>query len=175
MKGVFASLTLGGYDSSRLVPNNVSFSLSPDVSRDLIVGLQSVTATYANGSAASLLSEPIWTFIDSTIPYIYLPLDACKEFEKAFGLIWNATHQTYFVDESLHQSLTADNSSVTFRIGNSESGGPTVDISLPYQSFDLTMNYPLVPSKLSGVRYFPLMRAANQSQYTLGRTFLQEA
>ena len=168
-------MTLGGYDSSRLVPNNVSFSLSPDASRDLIVGLQSVTATYANGSAASLLSDPIWTFIDSTVPYIYLPLVACEQFEKAFGLIWNATYQTYFVDESLHQSLQAENSSVTFRIGNSESGGPTVDISLPYQSFDLTMNYPLVPSKLSGVGYFPLKRAANQSQYTLGRTFLQEA
>lgn len=172
---MFGSLTLGGYDSSRLVPNNVSFSLAPDVSRDLIVGLQSITATYANGSAVLLLSKPIWTFIDSTIPYIYLPLDACEEFEKAFGLVWNTTYQTYFVDHTLHESLVAENNNITFKIGNSETGGPIVDICLPYSSFDLAMDYPLVPSHLSGVSYFPLMRAANQSQYTLGRTFLQEA
>lgn len=172
---MFGSLTLGGYDSSRLFPNNVSFSLAPDVSRDLTVGVQSITATYANGSAVSLLLEPIWTFIDSTIPYIYLPVDACKEFEKWFGLVWNTTYQTYFVDDALHESLVAENNNFTFKIGNTETGGPTIDICLPYSSFDLVMDYPLVPSDLSGVRYFPLMRAANQSQYTLGRTFLQEA
>lgn len=33
LKGVFGSLTFGGYDLSRLVPNNVSFSLAPDISR----------------------------------------------------------------------------------------------------------------------------------------------
>jgi hypothetical protein len=33
LKGVFGSLTFGGYDLSRFVPNNVSFSLAPDISR----------------------------------------------------------------------------------------------------------------------------------------------
>ncbi|KAF6222668.1 hypothetical protein HO133_000715 [Letharia lupina] len=173
--GVVRSLTLGSYDSSRLVLSNVSFSLAPNVSRDLVVGLQSITAKYANGSAVSLQSEPIWTFIDSTIPYIYLPLDACKLSEKTFGLIWNTTHQKYFVDDILHENLVEESSNITFTLGTSEIGGSTVDICLPYSSFDLVMDDPLVPSSLSGIRYFPLMRAANQSQYTLGRTFLQEA
>jgi len=43
---------------------------------------------------------------------------------------------------------------------------------LPYAAFDLVADYPLV---IDSSRYFPLMRAANESQYTLGRTFLQEA
>ena len=172
--GAFASLTLGGYDSSRMVPHNVSFTLHQDVSRDLVVVLQSVTADFRNGSAISLLSDPIVTFIDSTIPYLYLPSEACQEFERVFGLVWNTTYQAYFVDENLHQRLLQANNNITFRLADSETSSATVDISLPYASFDLLMDYPLLPSNLSGTRYFPLMRAANDSQYTLGRTFLQE-
>ena len=173
-RGVFGSLTLGGYDSSRLVPNNVSFSLDSDISRDLTVSLHSITARYANDSVVSLLSEPIWTFIDSTTPDLYLPLNVCKEFEHTFGLVWNATHQKYFVDDDQHASLMAENNDFTFVLGDHETGGSTVNIHLPYSSFDLAMDYPLIASNLSGIRYFPLKRAANSSQYTLGRAFLQE-
>ena len=158
-----------------MIPNNVSFSLNPDVTRDLVVGLQSMTVDFANGSAISLLPEPIWTFIDSTIPDIYLPLEACQVFERCFGLVWNTTYEKYFVDENLHQSLLAANRNITFRLANTKTGGATVDISLPYSSFDLVLDYPLVPSNMSGARYFPIQRASNESQYTLGRTFLQEA
>lgn len=171
MKGVFGSLTFGGYDLSRLIPNNVTFDLAPDISRDLVVGLQSITYDM-DASTVSLLPTSILAFIDSTIPWIYLPLESCQEFERAFGLTWNATVDLYLVNDTLHQSLTARNPNITFQIGNSQTGGPTVDIVLPYASFDLLASYPLV-SEAS--RYFPLQRATNESQYTLGRTFLQEA
>lgn len=169
---MFGSLTLGGYDSSRIVPNNVSFSLAHDVQRDLVVGLQSITVTYGNGSVTPFLPKPIWTFIDSTTAYIYLPIEACRLFESSFGLEWNTEYQTYFVDDALHDRLMAANPSITFQLGNSKTGGEVVDIVLPYASFDLVSEYPLTPNSL---RYFPLVRAANESQYTLGRTFLQEA
>ena len=172
MKNVFGSLVFGGYDLSRLIPNNVTFDFAPDTSRDLVVGLQSITSNAANGSLVSLLPNSISIFIDSTFPYIYLPLESCQAFEKAFNLTWNATEQFYFVDDTLHKSLTALNPNVTFQIANSQTGGPTVDIVLPYASFDLLVSYPMV---LNATRYFPLQRAANESQYTLGRTFLQEA
>ncbi len=171
LKGVFGSLTLGGYDASRFVPNNVSFSLAPDDSRDIVVGLQSITAKDANGSTTSLLPSPILTFIDSTIPYIYLPLEACQLFENAFGLVWNTTLQQYLVNDTLHESLLARNPTFTFQIGDTTNGGPTVDIVLPYASFDLIGEYPLV---YNTTRYFPI-QPGNETQYTLGRTFLQEA
>ena len=174
--GVFGSLTLGGYDSSRFVPNDVSFSLHPDISRDLTVRLHSITAGYANESVVSFLSESIWIFIDSTVPDLYLPLDVCKVFEQTFGLVWNATHKQYFVDDNQHENLMAVNNNFTFKLGNNDTtGGSTVTIDLPYASFDLAMDYPLIARDLSGIRYFPLKRAANPSQYTLGRAFLQEA
>lgn len=78
----------------------------------------------------------------------------------------------YFVNDTLHQSLTERNVNFTFQIGNSLTGGPTVNIVLPYASFDLLASYPMV---LNATRYFPLQIATNETQYTLGRTFLQEA
>jgi len=78
----------------------------------------------------------------------------------------------YLVDDALHRNLLSENPAFTFTIGNSQVGGPTVDIVLPYSSFDLEAKY---PSVLNNTHYFPLLRAANDSQYTLGRTFLQDA
>lgn len=157
---------------ARFIPNNVSFDLTTDISRDLVVGLQSITSSESNGSTNLLLPSPHWTFIDSTVPYIELPLDACQSFERVFGLAWNATYGIYVVDDDLHQTLKTRNPTFAFEIGNSQSGGPSVEITLPYSSFYL----PFLPFFDSPpLRYFPIQRAANDSQLTLGRAFLQEA
>ena len=171
-KGVFGSLTFGGYDSSRFVPSNLSFSLAPDITRDLVVGLQSITSTMTNHSTTGLLPSPILTFIDSTQPYIYLPIESCQAFEAAFGLVYNETAKVYWLDDAQHQALLAMNPNITFTIGNSLTGGTTVDIVFPYASFDLLATSPAAETP---TRFFPLRRAANDTQYTLGRTFLQEA
>ncbi|KAL9024156.1 MAG: hypothetical protein Q9180_007978, partial [Flavoplaca navasiana] len=171
-KGVFGSLTLGGYDAGRFVPNDVSFDLVQDPSRELVVGLQSIIASESNGSQHLLLPSPHITFIDSTIPYIYLPLDACALFERVLGLKWNETVQLYLMDDELHRELLTRKPKVTFTLGNSLTRGPTVDIVLPYPSFDLTFK---PYHDADPLRYFPLRRAANDSQMTLGRAFLQEA
>lgn len=163
---------MGGYDRSRFIPNSLSFSFAPDISRDLVVGLQAITSTDGDGRNTSLLPSGILTFVDSTIPYIYLPAEACSAFEEEFGLTWDSRSELYLVNDSLHDSLVARKLSFTFQLGNSPSGGPTVAITLPYDSFALTAGQPLVTDTQ---RYFPLKRATNDTQYTLGRTFLQEA
>lgn len=85
--------------------------------------------------------------------------------------MWDPLLAMYSVDDKLHDSLIASNPSLKFTLGDSESG-PTVDIVLPYASFDLLARFPFVPND---TRFFPLLRAENQSQYTLGRAFFQEA
>ncbi|KAM0796924.1 aspartic peptidase domain-containing protein, partial [Usnea florida] len=178
LKGVFGSLTFGGYDRSRFVPNNVSLSQATDPSRNLVVGLQSILSTATDHSTTlvtqqqSLLPNPILTFIDSTLPYIYLPNVTCQNFEKTLGLEWNSTEELYLVNETLHQSLLSKNLTFTFTITDAISGGPTVQIELPYASFDLEVKPPYIQDT---TRYFPLQPAVDESQYTLGRTFLQEA
>lgn len=171
-KGIFGSLTLGGYDAARFSPNNVSFDLAPDISRDLVIGLQGIISSESNGSQHLLLPSPHFTFIDSTIPYLYLPLDVCILFEQVLGLKWNDSIQLYVVDEERHRELLMRKPKFTFEFGNSLTGGPTVDIVLPYSSFDLT--YKPTPDS-DPIRFFPLQRAENNSQLTLGRSFLQEA
>lgn len=165
----FGSLTLGGYDTSRFVPNNVSFPFSADTSRDLLVGIQSITIDTGSGP---LLSSGISALIDSLIPHIWLPLTVCQVFEQTFGLVWDNSSQLYLVDDQTHRRLVQLNANVTFRLGPSLTDGSTVDIRMPYRSFDLTATAPLVRNS---TRYFPLKRADSDKQYTLGRTFLQHA
>lgn len=171
-KKVLGSFTLGGYDESRFTANGHSFTFAPDDDRDLLVGVQSINFETPNGTTSALLPFGILAYVDSTIPYIYLPLEACKAFEKAFDLKYNATTELYPISDPQHDELIAQNASITFTLSDDVSGGDTINITLPYYSFDLTATFPLVNES---TRYFPLKRAANESQYTLGRTFLQEA
>lgn len=167
---VFGSLTLGGFDASRFVPNSLNFSMGEDISRDLLIAVQGIT-TNMTDSSPSLLSSPFYAYIDSLVPYMWLPLDACAAFESAFNLTWNSTIQLYLVNDSLHQMLLAQNPTVTMIIGPSTSGD-NISIEMPYWSFMLNASYPLINDSS---RYFPIKRADNDTQYTLGRVFLQNA
>lgn len=166
------SLTLGGYDASQFEPNNVSFTLSGDVTFDLMVGLRSIRSTTSNGKALSFLSSPLLAFIDTTLPVTYLPSDACQLFEQAFNLQWDEQFRLYTIGPEAHAINTATNANLTFTLGDTTTGGPTVDIILPYASFELTATFPLVKETM---QYFPLRRAHSASQVTLGRAFFQEA
>lgn len=172
LDGVFGSLVLGGYDRAAFVPNNVTFKFGEDISRDLTVAIQRVTLKDSLHPTFELLPAPIYAFVDSTLPYLYLPAEACTNFEQTFGLQWDNTSQLYLVDDQQHELLLARDPQVTLTLGSQLSSGSTVKIVLPYAAFDLTAIYPLVSKP---TRYFPLRRAVNDTQYTLGRTFLQEA
>ncbi len=175
LKQVLGSLTLGGVDSGRFTPNNLSIPFAPQESRSLLVGIQSISSVDQNGTTSNLLpSGGIRAFVDSTEAQIWLPVEACQAFETAFGLTYNDTNGFYLVNDALHSQLTAQNASVTFTLGNTTSGGETVNITLPYASFDLLLKPP-AGNLTSNTKYFPLRRADNDTQYTLGRTFLQEA
>lgn len=80
MKKVLGSLTLGGYDSSRFIPNNISFYFASDDSRSLTVGLQSIAVSSTLQGAVAPLTSGILSLIDSTVSHIWLPLEACVFF-----------------------------------------------------------------------------------------------
>ena len=170
---MFGSLTLGGYDSAKFIKNDLQYSFYPNSDRDLMVYIDAITtsSSFSRSSESSLLSNPIPAFLDSTLPYIWLPTITCGAFEKAFNLAWDETTQLYLLNETQHAALTALNPNVTFTIGNFTSD-LKVNITLPYAAFDLEAQYPLVANT---TRYFPLKRANDSTQYTLGRAFFQEA
>ena len=170
---VYGSLTLGGYDSNRFYPNNVTFPFYADISRDISVNLQSITTS--RGSPSNLLPDgSISIFIDSTVPELWLPESACKAFEDAFGIEYNTNYGRYLITSAQRQKLLAQNAEIKFTISPNVTGGETVDITLPYQAFDLQVQFPIVMNPNTSY-YFPLQKAANDTQYTFGRTFLQEA
>jgi hypothetical protein len=172
MKQVPGSLTLGGYDASRFEPNDMSFPFSEDDSRPLIVGLQSIQATKTLSGNVSLLDTGILSFIDSTVPEVWLPEAACTVFENAFGLQFNPQTNRYLVNEATRSNLTAVSPNVTFILGNDIASGETIVITLPYKAFDLQLSCPIYNTTTN---YFSLRRATDPDQYSLGRTFLQEA
>ena len=135
-----------------------------------MVYLQSIS--YSGSTSATLLSKAIPIFIDSTDSNLWLPEDVCHAFEDAFDLTLDNETGLYLVNDTQNTQLQNSNAQVTFRLSDVQSGGDAVSITLPYEAFALTAESPLVKNSSY---YFPLKRAANSTQYTLGRTFLQEA
>jgi hypothetical protein len=120
-------------------------------------------------------AQHVWTAegevlfnIDSTLTQMWLPLEACKAFEDAFGIVWNETAQLYLLNETTRDNLQRLNPVVNITIRESEQR--SVTFSLPYTAFDLTATAPLVEESSSP--YFPLKRASGL--FVLGRVFLQE-
>lgn len=176
LKGTFGSLTLGGYDSTRFTPNSnpFSFTFATDPSKLLTVGVESITAMNTLKGTYSLTSEAHFSLVDSTVPHLWLPRDICDNFESAFGLTYDPTTDLYLVNDTMHEKLKSSNPSVTIKLVNSLADTTTnyTNIELPYAAFDLQASYPYYEN---ATNYFPIRRAANDTQYVLGRTLLQEA
>jgi hypothetical protein len=166
---IFGSLVLGGYDTTRFQPNDVSFPFGADISLDFQVAIQSVTS---NITDIPLLGTGIIAYIDTLVAEIWLPTRTCELFEEAFGLTWDSTTERYLMNDSLHETLLFKNPSVTFKLGPQVSGD-SVTIELPYFNWYQTATTALLGNSSS--LYFPLKRAANDTQYVLGRAFMQSA
>ena len=168
-QGVLGSLVLGGYDRSRQSDTNATFELSETNSYALNAGVQSITATNTLVGEVELLSSSITATVDSDLPYLQLTISVCKNFERALGLFWDPSMQLYLVNDTIHGRLREDNPTFSFTLG--QSAGQSVNLTLPYQAFDLQVTQPIAEN---GTNYFPLRCTSNSSQYVLGRAFLQE-
>jgi hypothetical protein len=176
LKSVFGNLVLGGYDATRFIPNinDFSFTFSQDPSRLLTIGVDSILATNTLQGTSSLTSGAHFSVIDSTVPHLWLPEDVCEQFAAAFGLTYDPHTDLYLVNDTIHERLVSLNPTLTFKLVNSLQDTTTnfTNIELPYAAFDLQASYPIYPN---ATNYFPIRRAANDTQYVLGRTLLQEA
>jgi hypothetical protein len=79
-----ASLTLGGYDQSKFVDNEVFFDFDPNDDKPLSLNVQSMVAQNTfNGSTNLLdvLSQPVYVTIDYTVPHLWLPRAVCDSKE----------------------------------------------------------------------------------------------
>jgi len=186
-----ASLTLGGVDLNRFTSNAFSF--------DMASGFQPVVSINAISLSSHPLStsvtKPNWTqeplsllgssqaelfTIDSSTPFLWLPEKVCDAFALALNLTYNDTLQLYLYSNGTGPTTLTDwNMTFTFTLADLPGSSKTVDITLPYDAFNqqLTFPFPALNASFSSpaVNYFPLRRASNNTQYTIGRVFLQEA
>ncbi|CAK1366282.1 unnamed protein product [Cercospora beticola] len=171
---VFGSVTFGGYDANRIdwsSSGSVSAPFWTDPSRDLLIGLQSIM--HDTLGSTPLLADGIYVFLNSLVAHMWLPIGICQAFETAFELEWDNVTEFYTVSEDTHARLVAQNPSFAFTIGASKDQGTSnTVINIPYAAFDLNVSTPYYNQSQ---RYFPLKRAQNDTQYILGRAFLQEA
>ncbi|PPJ50270.1 hypothetical protein CBER1_04914 [Cercospora berteroae] len=168
-----ASLTFGGYDANRIT-TSISLEMGPDNSRPLLIGMQKITAENTQDGTVNLLPTGTLHFVDSTLPHIWLPNDAIEAFVSAFGLSYDNTTDLYLINDTMRARNLELSPTITFTFGKSarEDGPETTNIVLPYAAFDLNASYPFYQTETP---YFPIRRAANDSQYTIGRTLFQEA
>ncbi|EXJ84854.1 hypothetical protein A1O3_05529 [Capronia epimyces CBS 606.96] len=192
LKSVPASLTLGGIDANRFTPNNMTFSLSADYAPVIAINSISVSSSSSHGEAlpANWNSNPetllggsqaaLFT-IDSSTPFLWLPEKVCDSFASALNLTYDDNLQLYiFPDDnsSSPDALTAWNLTFTFTLSNLPSSPNGIDLTLPYDAFNLQLSYPFPNLEANFTsppkNYFPLRKAANSTQYVIGRAFLQE-
>jgi hypothetical protein len=174
-KKVEANLVLGGYDQTRFAPSNLSFSFASTDAEVLTVGVQSIVAedTLLGTTSFTAGGNGHLSVLDSTVPHLWLPRAICDQMENALGLQYDNQSDLYLVNDTIHTQLQQNNPTFTFKIGDKQfDDGNGTNIQLPYAAFDLQIGWPVYSTDQN---YFPIRRAANESQYVLGRTLLQEA
>lgn len=139
-----------------------------------LAGLTANTTTQSNINLFPASTGNITLAIDTTVAELYLPQTMCDAFEKAFGLTLDNATGLYLVDDLLHETLKAQNPSVTFSFRQARTSDQTVQITLPYGAFDLQAQRPYRGLN-DTTRYFPLRPGNDENQWALGRMFLQEA
>ena len=183
------SLTLGGYDANRFIPHNISFELSPTQQPEAFINSISVASGSPAGRVQNWSSNPLQlvgpaegvsVVIDSSTPFLWLPESICESFALALGLTYNDSLALYTFDGNAtsRDDLHAWNLNFTFSLSDTSSSSGVVNITLPYAAFDQQLSYPFIPNttfETGDKYYFPLRQAANDTQYTIGRAFLQEA
>ncbi|KAI7184775.1 acid protease [Hortaea werneckii] len=176
----YGSLVIGGYDTARSQGDNLTIPLGGPHNQTLGVSVVNILAENTATGTVSLWrdSTPMIATIDSTVSQLWLPQSVCDLFASTFGLELDNTTGLYLVNETTHEQLMQSNPSISFMIGpnstaaSASAAADTINIVLPYAAFDLQAQIPLYNSSTN---YFPIRVAADESQVTLGRTFLQEA
>jgi hypothetical protein len=152
-------------------PQTIVQGMLPKEDDTVMINIETISVYSPGNISFSLpLSQPASFRIDSALPQIWLPLEACTMFQTAFGLIWDNDLELYYVNETTHTQLLQHRVSVGFTMVSQPQGLSKV-ITVSYDTFDLQLQPPRVDTTRS---YFPIKRAIDSSQYLLGRAFLQE-
>lgn len=191
LKSIPGSLTLGGVDTTRFTPNDISFTLNPNYYPEVAIQTVTVSSSQSQGLVAL---PPNWNAnplrvmqpsmaalftVDTSTPFLWMPPAVCDSFADALNLTYNSDLDLYmFSNVSSPQVLSDWGLSFTFTLANSVDSTSSAQLVISYDAFDLQLSYGFpnldITDGSSAVSYFPLRRANSSTQYTIGRAFLQE-
>lgn len=158
----------GGFDSFRFENESViNIPFAQNDQKLFTIRVKNVSSSMSG----SLSSSNFDATIDPGVAYMWLPSEVCDAFASTFDLDFNSSTQLYIIKESVHEKNIAEQTRVNFTICNADD--TCTELTFPYTAFALNASYPLIPT-LEPKKYFPMKRANNSGQYTLGRAFLQE-
>ena len=151
----------------------MEFPILRGTPRQLGLAIQDIYLSPRAGSGeASILNSSILSYIESARSYIYLPTHVCDLVADQLHLSYDTELDQYLISNTTHNQLLRDQPSLTFQLAPTLNSSQSVSIKLPYSSLSLLLQFPWVQND---TWYFPIKRATNPQQYTLGRAFLQSA
>ena len=154
--------------------NEISVSAQPLVSSNESTRWDRNQVTLLQPAQADLFT------IDSSTPFLWLPEAVCTQVEKTLGLTYDGDLELYTFGNRSGQYETLVNWNLTFQftIADLPGSSNSLALKLPYAAFDLELTYPYpglnATENSPPMKYFPLRKAINSTQYTIGRAFLQE-
>ncbi|KAI5800078.1 aspartic peptidase domain-containing protein [Geopyxis carbonaria] len=165
------SLVLGGRDTGRYVPNNVTMKLNETTNLPKV----SLRGFYVDGNpVAGIGTNPGNTYnltIDSKRPFMNLPREIVQAIRELFPIEdetksktfkWNYDNQTRFNETK--------NTKITLELSAGPDSNETVSIDLPPGALK---NPAKTPRVVEDCDLFPL-ESTNSKDYNLGRIFLAE-
>lgn len=167
------TFTLGVDYAPVVAINSISVSASPTNGDSLPINWNSNPVSLSDSSHADIFT------IDSSTPFLWLPEAICDNFANALNLTYNDTLQLYLYNNtSSPNTLKSWNLTFTFGISNLPGSSDNLELALPYDAFNLQLSYPFPNLDANFTSpptdYFPLRKAADSTQYIIGRSFLQE-
>jgi hypothetical protein len=168
LENIPASLVIGGYDASRFdQTTTISSSMHHQVdNRSFTIWLGDMSVNDPAKSPQPMYQPKLIVDLDFTSPYISLPNEACRGFEKALGLNWDSETRLYLVNDTTHQDLLSRDVEISFMLYGY---GGNHQFMVPYKALVLTAKPPLVAVT---TKYFAVQRSMT-GNYFLGRAFLQ--
>ncbi|KAJ5617255.1 hypothetical protein N7537_002369 [Penicillium hordei] len=180
------SLMLGGYDQSRVL-DQVS-SQQVDATNhlgNLMIYLKDIGIGVATGGSPfgfenrsglfkwgdSITSRAKTVEIDPTLPYLYLPKQACDTMAAELPVTFNEDLGLYFWnthDES-YEKIISSPAYMSFTFEKNATNTQNITIKVPFQLLKLTLQEPLVEHNTT---YFPCYPS---DSFVFGRAFLQAA
>jgi hypothetical protein len=176
------SLVLGGYDKAHIKGEAVNFNISSGAtSPELLVTFSTITITYDNNTNPTSSPGGVTALIDSTLPYLYMPINICDFLAKTLSLEYDDVTGLYTIDEKSLENNKQTISTITIAINplsDSDSGSSKPGANINFINYDAFVAYADWHWGYSDTQaIFPLRRTPNDSktQAVLGRVFFQEA